>query len=59
MCNVFMVAICSSRCRWRAIEMAVIFVANVSHREFENLLKSQNLLVHSLDKLRTVSILIN
>ena len=44
----------SSRCRWRAIDMVVIFVNNVVQLEFESLLKSQNLLVgkqiHSLEK---------
>ena len=49
----------SSRCRWRAIDMVVIFVNNVVQLEFESLLKSQNLLVHSLHTLQTVSLFIH
>ena len=49
----------SSRCRWRAIDMVVIFVNNVVQLEFESLLKSQNLLIHSLDTLQTVSLFIH
>ena len=49
----------SSRCRWRAIDMVVIFVNNVVQLEFKSLLKSQNLLIHSLDTLQTVSLFIH
>ena len=49
----------SSRCRWRAIDMVVIFVNNVVQVEFEDLLKSQNLLRSSLNTLHTVSLFIN
>ena len=33
----------------------MIFVSNVVHEEYESLLKSQNLLGRSLDKLKIVS----